>query len=54
MYLSEKFINYFVFSDTLKYYEGLSRNLKLELLKIYRLDFEMFGYDWELYFQDKK
>ena len=49
-----KFVNYFAFSETLKYYEGLNRNLKLELLKMYRYDFEMFGYDWELYFQDKK
>ena len=48
------FVKYFAFSETLKYYEGLNRNLKLELLKIYRYDFEMFGYDWELYFQDKK
>ena len=39
-----------VFSQTAKYYSALDKDLKLELLKMYRYDFELFGYDWKKYF----
>ena len=42
----------FCFRETVKYYEGLNNSLKLELLKMYKYDFELFGYEWEKYFQD--
>ena len=43
---------FFVFSKTVEYFDNLPVSLKMKLLKIYQLDFELFGYDWKKYFEN--
>ena len=43
---------YFYFSVTVEYFKQLSRKQKNNLLQMYKLDFELFGYDWRKYFTE--
>ena len=45
---------YFYFSVTVEYFKQLSRKQKNNLLQMYKLDFELFGYDWRKYFTEDR
>ena len=45
---------YFYFSVTVEYFKQLSRKQKNNLLQMYKLDFELFGYDWRKYFKEDR
>ena len=45
---------YFYFSITVEYFKQLSRKQKNNLLQMYKLDFELFGYDWRKYFKEDR
>jgi len=39
---------------TVEYFKQLSRKQKNNLLQMYKLDFELFGYDWRKYFTEDR